>query len=230
MSQTTDRPSEQATGNHGVDADHSAAHPHPDVSVASPGEPVPVGDPGMIGVPAFMIGSIALGLVLVGFVPATATGASIPIIMTATGIGQLIAAVWAARLAENASAAIFIIFAGFWLSYAALVLGLTHNWFGITAADALGTQELFLTSWLILIVLLTVVSLRLPLAFTVLFALVDVALLLVLLGTANGDTSLTRAGGYVVFAFVLVGAYLFLNGMSVATGGREYPLGTPVLH
>jgi hypothetical protein len=230
MSQATDRPIEPTSGNDTADPGHSAAHPHPAPAAAPAPEPVAVGDPGMIGVPAFLIGSIALGLVLVGFVPATATGASIPIIMTATGIGQLVAALWAARLAENASAAIFIIFGGFWLSYAALVLGLTHNWFGITTADTLGTQKLFLTSWLVLIVLLTLVSLRLPLAFTVLFVLVDLALLLVLLGTANGSTTLTRAGGYAVFAFVIVGAYLFLNGMSVATGGREYPLGTPVLH
>jgi hypothetical protein len=37
---------------------------------------------------------------------------------------------------------------GFWLSYAVLVLGLTHNWFGIPAAAAQATQELFLVSWL----------------------------------------------------------------------------------
>jgi succinate-acetate transporter protein len=228
MSQTTDRPGAQATANI-VEAQRPTAHRHPD-SVASGDSPDAVGDPGMIGVPAFMVGSIALGLVNVGFVPATAAGAAIPIILAATSVGQLIAAVWAARLAENASAAIFGIFSGFWLSYAVLVLGLTHDWFGISAADAVGTQELFLSSWLAVVVLLTLVSLRLPLAFTVLFVLVDVALLLVLLGTANGSTSLIKAGGYAVFAFVLVGAYLFLNGMSVATGGREYPLGRPVLH
>jgi hypothetical protein len=224
MSQTTDQPAGSA-----VAGENSAAHAHPDGAAAVAAAPVAVGDPGMIGVPAFMIGSLALGLVLVGFVPATATGASVPIIMTAAGIGQLIAAVWAARLAQNASAAIFVIFTGFWLSYAALVLGLTHNWFGITADDALGTQKLFLTCWLIMVVVLTVVSLRLPLAFTVLFVLVDIALLLVLLGTANGSASLTKAGGYGVLSFVIVGVYLFLNGMSVATGGREYPLGRPVL-
>lgn len=110
------------------------------------------------------------------------------------------------------------------------MLGLQHNWFAISAADAVRTQELFLISWLAMTVLLTLVSLRLPLAFTVLFVLVDIALLLVLLGTARGSTSLVAAGGYVVFAFTLVGAYLFLNGMSTATGGRAFPLGTPVLH
>lgn len=190
---------------------------------------VAVGDPAAIGVPSFLAGSIALGLVLVGFVPATAVGASIPIIMTATGIGQVIAAVWAASLAQNAVASVFGTFAGFWLSYAALVLGLTHNWFAVDAQDAVRTQELFLATWLCVIVLLTIFTFRLPLAFTVLFVLVDVALLLVLLGTTQASVNLTKAGGYAVFAFVLVGVYLFGNALSVATGGRGLPLGRAIL-
>ena len=189
----------------------------------------PEGNPALIGVPTFLAGSIALGLVLIGFVPARAAGASIPIIMTATGIGQLLAAGWAARLAQNAVASIFGIFTGFWLSYAALVLGLTHNWFGILPADTQKTQELFLLTWLIVILLLTLASLRLPLAFTVLFVLIDIALLFVYLGTSNGSESLTKVGGYFVFSFVIVGAYLFFDAMNAATGGKPLPLGNPVI-
>ncbi len=188
------------------------------------------GNPAVIGLPSFIVGSIALGLVLVGMVPATAVGASLPIILAATAVGQLVTAVWSASLGQNAVASVFAIFGGFWLSYPVLVLGLTHNWFGITAAAATSTQELFLTSWLITIVMLTLATLRLPLAFTAVFALVDLALLLVLLGTANANTSLVKAGGYAVFGFALVGVYLYFGALSVATGGKALPLGRPVLH
>lgn len=198
-------------------------------SEAPAAPPAPDGNPALVGVPTFLVGSVALGLVLTGFVPATAGAASIPIIVTATGFGQALAAVWAARLGQNAVAAIFGIFTGFWTSYAALVLGLTHGWFGILPADAVRTQELFLGSWLAVIVLLTLSTLRLPGAFTLLFGLIDLALLLVLLGTARGSATLSEAGGYVVFAFVAVGAYLFVDAMSQATGGRPLPLGRPVL-
>ena len=191
--------------------------------------PAAVGSPAVLGVPMFVAGSIALGLVLTGYVPATAVGASIPIIMTATGVGLLIAAVWAAALAQNAVAAIFGIFSGFWLSYAALVLGLVNAWFGIIAEDVVKTQELFLLTRLIVITLLTLGSLRLPLAFPLLFGLISVALLLVLLGTANASTSTLKLGGYVVFAFATLGAYLFLDAMSQATGGKAMPLGPPIL-
>jgi succinate-acetate transporter protein len=189
------------------------------------------GNPVVIGLPSFIVGSIALGLVLVGMVPATAVGASLPIILAATAIGQLVSALWSASLGQNAVASVFAIFGGFWFSYAVLVLGLTHKWFGITTATAAtSTQELFLTSWLITIVMLTLATLRLPLAFTAIFALVDLALLLVLLGTANANTSLVKAGGYAVFLFALVGVYLYFGALSVATGGKPVPTGRPILH
>lgn len=212
-----------------TDAHPATASRPAEPEVAAPAAAPAVGNPGMIGLPSFLVGSIALGLNLTGYVPATAAGSSVPIIMTATGLGQLIAAVWAARLAQNAVASVYGIFAGFWISYAALVLGLTHNWFGTQPADVVGTQKVFLLSWLLTVVLLTLISLRLPLAFTVLFVLVDLALFFVFIGTINASTGQLKTGGWFVFAFVAVGAYLFADSMSAETGGPNLPLGRPVL-
>jgi succinate-acetate transporter protein len=212
-----------------------AAQPAVRREEAAPAEPTVssgplAGDPAVIGLPSFIVGSIALGLVLVGMVPAAAVGASLPIILAATAVGQLVTAVWSASLGQNAVASVFAIFGGFWLSYAVLVLGLMHNWFGVSAAAATSTQELFLISWLITIVMLTLATLRLPLAFTLVFTLVDAALLLVLLGTANASASLVKVGGYAVFLFAATGVYLFFSALSVATGGKPLPLGRPVRH
>jgi succinate-acetate transporter protein len=189
----------------------------------------PVGDPAIIGVPLFIVGATALGLVLTGYVPASAVGASIAIILPATGLGQLVAAVWAASLGQNAVASVFGIFAGFWISYAVLVLGLIHHWFGIAPGAAIATQGLFLIAWLVTIGLLTLTTLRMPAAFTLLFVLVDIALALVLTGTVGGSTAATTAGGYAVFAFTAVGVYLFAGAVFSATGGKPLPLGRPVL-
>jgi succinate-acetate transporter protein len=187
------------------------------------------GDPMALGLPSFIVGSVALGLVLIGMVPAAAVGASLPIILAATAAGLFIATIWAAAVGQSAVACVFGVFAGFWLSYAVLVLGLTHNWFGIAVTDVASTEELFLTAWLIVIVLLTVATLRLPLAFTVILGLVDVALLLVLLGTANSSTGLLKTGGVVALVFAAVGAYVFAGTAALATGGSALPLGKPVL-
>lgn len=187
------------------------------------------GDPALIGVPTFIVGSIALGMTLVGFVPAEAVGAPVAIILAATGIGQLVAAIWAAGLGQSAVASIFGIFSGFWLSYGFLVLGLTHEWFGVPAEAATATQVLFLTSWAIMVGLLTLASLRMPAAYPLLFGLITIALVVVLLAKVQGSTGLQTVGAYVVFTFAALGCYLFFHVMSVATGGRGLPLGTPIL-
>ncbi len=188
-----------------------------------------VGDPAMLGLPSFVVGSVALGLALVGVVPAGTAGAALPIILAATSAGLFLATIWSAAIGQSAVASIFGIFAGFWLSYAVLVLGLTHNWFGISATAATSTQELFLTTWLVIIVMLTLATLRLPLAFTALFALIDLALLLLLLSTANASTGLAKTGGYVVLLFAALGVYIYFGSASQATGGKAIPLGQPVL-
>jgi succinate-acetate transporter protein len=188
-----------------------------------------VGDPMALGLPCFIAGSVSLGIALVGVVPATAIGAALPIILTATSIGLFLATIWSASLGQSAVASVFGIFAGFWLSYAALVLGLTHNWFGIAPTSVQATQELFLVAWLVVMVMLTLATLRLPIAYTAVFFLVDLALLLVFLGVNQSSTGLLKAGGYAALAFAAIGVYLYASCASVATGGRALPLGRPTL-
>jgi succinate-acetate transporter protein len=76
---------------------------------------------------------------------------------------------------------------------------------------------------------LTVASVRLPLAYTLVFALVVVALVLLIFGTINGDATLNKAAGYVALIFAALGLYLFLATASIATGGHSYPLGQPIV-
>jgi succinate-acetate transporter protein len=224
---------------HAIAADVLPDH-RPAPNGAPPADPVEVepapstaffgGNPAAVGLPVFVAGTVALALVLIGYVPAGTAGASLPIIATATGLGLSFSTVWAAGVGQTAVASIFGIFAGFWLSYATLVLGLTHNWFAISAAAAVHTQGLFLIVWLVIIGMLTVGTLRLPSAFTLLFVLVDLCLVAVLISTLNASTSWAKTGGVLAFGFGAVGVYLFLGVASVATGGRPVPLGRPVLH
>jgi succinate-acetate transporter protein len=205
-----------------------AAELAPPVPAAAP-NPFLESNAAAVGLPAFIVGSIALGLVLVGYVPATAVGASLPIILSATAIGLTIATLWAAATGQSAVASIFGIFAGFWLSYAVLVLGLTHNWFGITADAAVATQGLFLITWLIVIVMLTLTTLRLPLMFSLLFVLIDLALVAVLIGTLQASAGWLKIGGVLVFVFAAVGVYLYAGVAAAVTGGSNLPLGKPII-
>jgi succinate-acetate transporter protein len=215
-----------------IDEQSTAAHAAPDS--AADEAAAAAANPALVGVPTFVIGSVALGLYLIGFTGASSTAlvGMLPILFMCTGIGQLVATFWAIRTGSGPVAAIFGIFAGFWLSFAVLATALGADWFGPTSTDtavATGAQETFLLTWLIGVVVLTLASLRLPSIFTALFVLVDLALLLVLLGTANGSTGLLFGGGIAVFAFTLVGVYLFVDALGQATGGRALPLGKPVI-
>jgi len=221
----------------------TALDANPDDTARSPAPeaPAPVvgpmaGDPGMLGLGSFIVGSVALGLALVGVVPVGVLGAPLAIILAATALGLLLAAIWAAAVGQSAVAAIFGIFGTFWLSYAVLVLGLDHNWFAITVTAVLATVKLFLVAWLVVVLMLTLTTLRLPSAFTVLFALVSLALLLLLLAFAEASplgvpsTGLLKTAGYVVLVFAALGMYLFAGAAAAGTGGKGLPLGKPLMH
>lgn len=197
-----------------------AAPPAPPAALA--------GDPSVLGLPCFVVGSIALAFALVGYVSPAAASSALPIILAATGLGLLVAAIWAAALGQSMVACIFGVFAGFWLSYTVLVLGLTHDWFAIPAADVQHSVALFQISWTIVMAALTVATLRLPVAFTAVVGLVVLALVLLVIGTLDTSTAFTKAAGVVCFAFAGLGIYLFLGAASVATGGRGFPPGAPL--
>jgi succinate-acetate transporter protein len=188
-----------------------------------------LGNPGMVGIPTVIAGAISLGLIDTGYLPATASGAALPIMIMATAIGLLITTVWAAALGQNASASLFAVFFGFYGSYAAFVLGVVHGWYGISATGVTKATEAWLICWLATILLMTLTTLRLPWSFTLLLGLVDVALVLLYLGTSTGDTSWTHLGGAVVFLFIGVAVYLFVDIMDSETGGKGLPLGRPIL-
>jgi hypothetical protein len=188
----------------------------------------PTGDPSILGLPSFVVGAVALSLAVVGYVPPAAVGAALPIILGATGLGLLITTIWCANLGQSFVAAVFGVFTGFWFSYAALVLGLQHNWFSIPAEDVTRSVALFLISWAVVMFFLTVGSIRLPVIYTVLLGLVVLALVLLIFGTLNANTTLSKLAGYAVFGASALGLYLFLSSCSVALGGPPFQLGRPL--
>ncbi len=189
----------------------------------------PASDPAMVAFPSFIVGAVTVGMVLIEVVPPTAVGASMPIVIAAAA-GMFLATIWAARIGENASAGISSIVGSFLLSYALLVLGLTHNWYGIAPTAVADTQKVFVISWIVIVTLLVLAAVRMPTIFLLLFALVDVSLVLNLLGIIQNSANLSKAAGWALMAVAAVVVYLFLGAASHATGGKEFPLGRPILH
>lgn len=184
-------------------------------------------NPGLIGLPLIIPGAIGLGATNTGLVNLPA--AAVPILVSATAVGLLLTTIWSAALRQNVNATIYGTFFGFYGSYAALSLGLTHNWFGIPPADAQQTTTLWLASWLFTIGLLTVLVLRLPWIYPAVLAIVDVALVLLLIGNHRSDTGFTHAGGWLVFVFAAVVVYFYVAALWEETGGTALPLGRPLI-
>ena len=188
------------------------------------------GNPAVYGLLIFSVGGVNLGLSLLGYVSAAGQGGSVmPVILMATGLGTLLTAIWSAAQGQTFVATVFGAFAGFWISYSALVLGLTHNWYGIPATDVTHTVAQFLIAWGIVVLLLAIVSLRIPLAFTLILTFALVAVILLIIGDLNASTSADKVAGVFVLLFSAVGFYAFLSTALESVGGKPLPLGRPVI-
>ncbi len=190
------------------------------------------GDPLLLGLPIFVTGSIALGFAEVGVVSPAGLGTIIPIISLATGLGLLLSTMWAIFLGQSIVAAIFGIFAGFWISLAFFLLGVFHNWFAIPTTDVVHAEELFFITWGIIIFFLTIPELRLPAVYPMINIFILLALVLVILGLESPGSVSTfdHLAGIAVFIFAGLGSLAFLNVSSIAMGGpASPPLGPPLV-
>jgi succinate-acetate transporter protein len=179
--------------------------------------------------PTVIAGAVGLFLTTIGFVPASAGLAAIPVILAATVLGLLISTVWAAMLGQNIVATLYAVFLGFYASYVALQLGIANNWYKIPPDQIGNTVAVYLICWLVAIVMLTLATLRLPVAFTILLGLVDVVLAVLLVTIYQPSAVLQIVAGLLVFAFVAEGIYLYFHVMSLAFGGKGLPLGKPLI-
>jgi uncharacterized protein len=189
------------------------------------------GDPLVFGLPVFVSGSLVLGFALIGMVPVPSSlGSVLPATTVATGLGEFVTALWAMGLGQTMVAAIFGLFAAFWFSLFAMLMGLFHNWYNIPAAQAVPTQEMFFIAWLAVFIFLTLGILRLPAVYVLLLVFVDLAVLFVLLAIELTAPTLFVVAGVSVLGFCACGLYAFLNTAWAATGSpRAFPpLGPPV--
>jgi succinate-acetate transporter protein len=198
-------------------------------------------NPVLLGVPCAVIGTSALALFLLGYAPAGAAGALLPLFL-ALSVGLMIAARWAIQGGVGPVASIFGLFAAFFLSFVLLYVGHVHNWYGTTSATAssaeaaaalAGSFNLYLLCWIIGTTVLVAGTLRLPLAITAVLVFSDLvfvfAWLAFITGTFADGGVLRTIGGVACLGIVVSGAYVFYGAMVAALGGKEVPMGRPVL-
>ena len=187
------------------------------------------GNPAMLALPAFLVASVALGFNLLGWYPAAAGGALVPLALV-TALFLLIACVWSTSLGDSYSAGVQGVFSAFWLGYAVWTLGAVHSWFGVPPADLGQATQLFLIAFLIVALLLVIGSLRGPLVFTIFIFFIMVAVVLILLNTIYApSTTLSDLAGLAVLIFCVFGGYMYLSAALAGKEGPALPMGAPLL-
>ena len=192
------------------------------------------GDPLILILPLFCVGSLALGILLTGsLAPLAALAGIVPIISIATGVALFMGTIWALLLGLTIVAGISGIFAGFWLSLSALLLGIHHSWYGVPTTSVSNIEELFFICWAILIFVLLFPTLKLPLVYPVVIVLVVVALALsAIAASGTHPIGMFQAAGIVALVFATLGLYAFAS-VGLTAMGFEYslPLGpVPATH
>jgi len=128
------------------------------------------GDPQVLRIPVFVLGSIGLGLALLGF-PATFAACSRLIVMGRVCFCSS-ARSGASFLGMSFVAAVFGIFSAFLAEprRATARAVAPRDWFGVkTAADGAAAAQAFYVTWAILIFLAFIPTLRLPLIYPLIF-------------------------------------------------------------
>lgn len=191
---------------------------------------VPAGNPALLGLMTFLPSGITLGLWFVGYLDTTKLGGGmIPITALSAGLFLLVSAIWAGRLGASTVAAIFGLFSAFWLSFALLLTGITSGWWAIDGDSTGSVRATYLLSFLIVFVILTVATLRLPLMFTAGFVFVVATFALAFIGVTTGSAGLFPIAGITTFIFCAIFAYILVDGIGQDLGGRALPLGNPMV-
>jgi succinate-acetate transporter protein len=199
-------------------------------AAAPPAPALPAGNPALLALITFLPSALTLGLWFIGYLDtAKLPGGMIATLALSAGLFMLVATVWAGRIGASTVAAIFGVFSAFWLSFALLVTALTSTWWAIAAGGVQRVQATYLLSFLCVFTLLTLATLRLPLAFTVGFVLVDLTFLLAFIAVVNGNRDYFTWAGVTTFAFCAVFAYVLFDGFGQDLGGKAMPLGKPLV-
>lgn len=163
-------------------------------------------DPRPLGLMAFALGTLAVGMSTVGRFPAaSANGGIIPISLVAAGTALALASFWAFILGSSYLAGTFGIVAGYFFSFSVLLLGIIHKWFAIPPGDVHSVEDIFYIVWCCFFLALVVPSLRLPALYPLTAGFLAAYLALSATSTYEGTGgSVTIAAGASILAASLL--------------------------
>ncbi|KAG5366652.1 Glyoxylate pathway regulator [Yarrowia sp. B02] len=184
------------------------------------------GNAAPVGLFAFSITMIILGFCTCGVRGIGAPNVMVGCAIFGGGLCELIAGIWEIVAENTFAACVFLCFSCFWFSWSLLNLPLGIEKYYATEEEFAQAVGVFLMSWFIFCVLMTLCTLKATVAFFVMFVSLDLAVIFLAAGNFTGNPRLLVAGGAFCISTGLLGCW---NGMAgVATPQSTYKWFIPV--
>ena len=192
-------------------------------AAAAPRVLVSGGDPLALGLMAFALGTLVVGMALVGVFPATVLGGVVPIVAGFCGIALFTSCWWSFLLGESLLAATFGTVSGFFFSLALLLFGLYHNWYAVPAASVASVEEIFYIVWCCFFIALFVPFLRFPLIYPITVFMVIVLLALAATSVFTASSTIQTAAGAATLGASFLLFWEWLNVSMTSAGMSKVP-------
>jgi succinate-acetate transporter protein len=176
-------------------------------------------DPGPLGLAAFALTTFVLSMFNSGLQNEKGVPVVLGLALAYGGLAQLLAGMWEFRTGNTFGAVAFTSYGAFWLSFWAFeqfyAKGLESD--AVTLGNSVG---LYLIAWGIFTAYMFIASLRVSVAVAVVFFLLAVTFILLGIGDAEANKSITHAGGYFGIATAIAAWYASFAAVTNSTFGR----------
>jgi succinate-acetate transporter protein len=175
-------------------------------------------DPGPLGLAAFALTTFVLSIFNSGLMSEKGLPIVLGLALAYGGFAQLLAGMWEFRTGNTFGAVAFTSYGAFWISFWAFEQFYAKD---ITDKVALGNAVgLFLIAWGIFTAYMFIASLRTTGAIALVFLLLATTFIVLGVGNAEANESITHAGGYIGIATAIAAWYASFAAVTNSTFGR----------
>ena len=174
-------------------------------------------DPGPLGLAAFAMTTFILSMFNSKLLGSGGEPVVLGLALVYGGTAQLLAGMWEFRTGNTFGATAFTSYGAFWISFFVFDQFLAKD---IPAADLGHAVGLFLISWGIFTIYMFVASLRTTAAIATVFALLAATFIVLGIGAADGNETLTKIGGFIGIATAAAAWYASFAGVVNSTFKR----------
>jgi succinate-acetate transporter protein len=176
-----------------------------------------VADPGPLGLAAFALTTFVLSMFNSGLVSDKGEPIVFGLAFAYGGLAQLLAGMWEFRTGNTFGATAFTSYGAFWLSFFVFVTFFATK---IPESDAGHAVGLYLIAWGIFTAYMFIASLRTTTAIALVFLLLTATFIVLGIGDAGGNESITKVGGYIGLATAAAAWYASFAVVTNSTFGR----------